>query len=252
MTNLFSLLFLASIFGFILGFVRPTLFSRFVKNPSRKKLSIIFIIAIITFSMLAVLIAGPSKKKTEVQPQTEVKTTEKAENTPTPTPLPTLTPTPTETPKPSPTPKPTVFHTSVIENINSFIAEKYPNFEITIWNKDLNLASEGQTPYEIILNGSFNKTIASNCDEAKKLSYYMLETLYKDNDIRPTISRVMITIPGYLRVSLGANDGVPMAENNSFSGPTNFWSVMEKMGLGENESGEMKNRTWGVYLTKCQ
>ena len=62
----------------------------------------------------------------------------------------------------------------------------------------------------------------------------------------------MITIPYYLRVSLGASDGVPMAEKGSFSGPTNFWTVMEQMGLGENESGEMKNRTWGNYLTKCE
>jgi hypothetical protein len=30
------------------------------------------------------------------------------------------------------------------------------------------------------------------------ISYYMLETLYKDNDVRPTLSRIMITIPYYL------------------------------------------------------
>jgi hypothetical protein len=37
-----------------------------------------------------------------------------------------------------------------------------------------------------------------------------------------------------------------MVQNDSVSGLTNFWTVMEKMGLGENEAGEMRNRTWGA------
>lgn len=49
MSFIFALLFLVSVFGFVLGLIKPTFFSRFVKNPSRKKLSIIFIIAIIVF-----------------------------------------------------------------------------------------------------------------------------------------------------------------------------------------------------------
>lgn len=140
----------------------------------------------------------------------------------------------------------------ITEYINNLIVEKYPNFEVIIWNENSEIASEGQIPYEVIFNGSFNKTIVSSCDGAKKLSYYILENFYKDNEIRPILSRVIITIPYYLRVSLGANDGVPMELNGSFSGPTNFWGIMEKMGLGENENGEIKNRTWGNYLTKCK
>ncbi len=163
--------------------------------------------------------------------------------------VPTKTPTPTKVP--APTKKPVAASKKVTEKINNLVAEKYPDFEVTIWNKNGDFASEGQTPYEIVLNGSFNKT-ASSCDAAKKTAYYMLETFYKDNEIRPTLSRVMITFPYYLRISWGASDGVPMAENGSFSGPTNFWNVVEKVGLGENEYGEMKNRSWATYLTKCE
>jgi len=169
------------------------------------------------------------------------------------TPKPTMQPTKTLTPTriPEPTKKPSITSKKITDKINNLVAEKYPGFEVTIWNKNSDFASEEQVPYEIVINGSFSKT-ASSCDAAKKTAYYMLETFYKDNEIRPTLSRVMVTIPYYLRVSLGANDGVPMEKNGSFSGPTNFWTVMENVGLGENESGEMKNRTWGNYLAKCQ
>lgn len=171
---------------------------------------------------------------------------------PTNTPKPTMQTTKAPTITPKPTIKPTAVSKKITEKINNLVSEKYPNFEVTIWNKNSDFASEGQIPYEVVLNGSFNKTVATSCDGAKKLSYYILETFYKDSEIRPTLSRIMITIPYYLRVSLGASDGVPMEKNGSFSGPTNFWNVMENMGLGENESGEMKNRTWGNYLTKCE
>lgn len=165
--------------------------------------------------------------------------------------VPTKKPTSTPTKAPVPAKKPVTASKKITDKINNLVAEKYPDFEVTIWNKNRDFASEGQVPYEVVLNGSFSKT-ASSCDTAKKTAYYMLEAFYKDTEIRPTLSRVMITFPYYLRVSLGASDGVPMEKNGSFSGPTNFWNVMENMGLGENESGEMKNRTWGTYLTKCE
>lgn len=152
----------------------------------------------------------------------------------------------------TPIEKPVITSKKVTEKINNLVAENYPNFEVTIWNKNKDFASEGDIPYEVVLNGSMSKPIVSSCNDAKKLSYYMLETFYKDSDIRPTLSRVMITIPSFLRVSLGAGDGVPMVEKDSFSGTTNFWTVMEKMGLGENETGDMENRTWGNYLTNCE
>lgn len=190
------------------------------------------------FVILISLIPGKSVKNSSPTKQATVSTTA--------TPATTKNPSPTTTVKPSDKPA-----SSALEKIEKLAIEEYPNFEVTVWNKNSDFASEGQTPYEVILNGLFNKVIASDCDGAKKLSYYMLESLYKDNDIRPTLSRVMITIPNYLRVSLGASDGVPMAQDGSFSGPTNFWTVMKKMGLGENERGELKNRTWGNYLTNC-
>ncbi|MBI2600485.1 hypothetical protein HYW42_00880 [Candidatus Daviesbacteria bacterium] len=174
----------------------------------------------------------------------------------------TATPPPTQNPSPKPTLKPLSSPvpavkpaneavSSTLEKIEKLVAEKYPNFEVTIWNKDSELATEGEIPYEVILNGSFNET-ASSCDAAKKASYYMLETFYKDNEIRPILSRVLITFPYYLRVSLGASDGVSMAEGSGFSGPTNFWKVVESAGMGENEQGEMEARSWAVYLTRCK
>ena len=124
--------------------------------------------------------------------------------------------------------KPSLRQRRITSKISDIVAKTYPEFEITIWNKNAHIASEGETPYELIINGRFNKAIASDCDEAKRLAYYMLETFYKDDEIRPTLSRVMITIPYYLRVSLGASDGVPMEEHGTFSGPSNFWDVMER------------------------
>lgn len=137
-------------------------------------------------------------------------------------------------------------------NVTDKINEIGRNFDVTIWNEQSELADEGETPYEVILNGSFTDPVASSCDEAKRVSYYILEKLYTDSEIRPTLSRVLITIPYFLRISWGASDGVPMAKNGSFAGPTNFWSVIESVGLGESEYGEMENRSWAVYLKNCE
>lgn len=170
------------------------------------------------------------------------------------TPIPTVTIKPTS--KPSPIAKPTNKPVSTaLEKINSLTAQKYPDFELTVWNKNSEFASEGQVPYEVVLNGLFNKAIVSDCSVAKRLAYDMVVTFYNDTEIRPTLSRILITIPNYLRMSLGASDGIPMAEKGllgGINGPTNFWNTMEQLGPGENENGDLKDRTWGNYLTRCE
>jgi hypothetical protein len=152
----------------------------------------------------------------------------------------------------NPTQTPEEVKVSSLQKIEKLSQEKYTNFELTVWNKDDDLAKENEVPYEVILNGLLNKPVASDCEGAKKTAYYMLEELYKDNDIRPSLSRVLITIPNFLRVSLGSTDGTQMADKGVFSGPTNFWTVMESMGLGEDETGDKSDRTWGNYLAKCK
>src|SRR3989344_8630274 len=46
----------------------------------------------------------------------------------------------------------------ITEKIENLVAEEYPNFEVSIWNKNSDLASEGEIPYEVLLNGSFSET----------------------------------------------------------------------------------------------
>lgn len=136
----------------------------------------------------------------------------------------------------------------LVNKINKVALKEFDSFEVSIWDKDSNFGSKGNPPYEIVLNAT---TTVKNCDVAKRKAYYAIEALYMDKDIRNNISRVLVTFPYYLRVSLGASDGVQMANNDVFSGPTNFWSVMEKTGLGEKETGSLSNRTWGNYLVNC-
>ncbi|PIZ24780.1 hypothetical protein COY48_01115 [Candidatus Collierbacteria bacterium CG_4_10_14_0_8_um_filter_43_86] len=42
MANLFGLLLLGSLIGLVVGVIKPTAFSRFLKNPTRKKILQIF------------------------------------------------------------------------------------------------------------------------------------------------------------------------------------------------------------------
>lgn len=120
--------------------------------------------------------------------------------------------------------------------------------EVTMWSGD-DFATEDNAPYNLVVNFPFNNIY--ECDNAKRMSFDIFKALYEDNDIRPKLSRVLITVPYSLRVSLGASDGTPMGEKKTFGGPTNFWKVMENF-LGEDETGDLGNRTWASYLTKCE
>ena len=176
------------------------------------------------------MIAPPSKKITENQAVNVI---------PTPTVAVTSTPTPIEE--------------TITNKINKLALKNYPSFEVTIFDENSNIDSKAKEPFEIVLNAPINGTIFNNCDEAKKIAYYTLEALYMNTDIRNKIDRVLISFPRYLRVSLGASDGVPMADKNNFSGPINFWKVIEVGGFTtENETGPWKNRTWATYLQNCQ
>jgi hypothetical protein len=112
-------------------------------------------------------------------------------------------------------------------------------------------ATEENAPYNVIVNFSMQHNISS-CWVAQTMSYDIMKALYSDQDVRKKIDRVLVTIPYFLRTSLGASDGVPLAENNSFSGPTNYWKLMSDVRFSyEDESGELSDRTWGVLFGNC-
>lgn len=123
--------------------------------------------------------------------------------------------------------------------------------EVTVWSGD-EFANEENKPYEVVINYSFDHSISS-CQSAKSVSYEIMKALYSDADARKDLRRVLVTIPYYLRTSLGSSDGIPLAEKNSFTGPTNYWSVMsDPRFAGEHETGEPENRTWGYLFGKCE
>lgn len=71
MDNLFLLLFLASLICLILGLIKPTIFNQFIKNTSRKKVSLVFSITAITFLILFGVTTDASNTNTNSQIQAD-------------------------------------------------------------------------------------------------------------------------------------------------------------------------------------
>lgn len=201
------------------------------------------------FLFLGVLF-GDNKSNKPKEIETIITPTASPQKQLTQTKVPTITPEPSK-PTVTPTSSPALSE-SVVSKIEKVVLSQFKGFEVTVWDKDARYGSKATPPYDVVLNTPLDKVTVSNCDEAKRLSYYTVETLYKDQEIGPKLGRVLVTFPYYLRVSLGSDDGIPMVTSGNFSGPTNFWTVMEKYGLGEKEIGNLSNRTWGVYLEKCK
>lgn len=140
MDNLFLLIFLASIIALIVGLVKPTAFSRFIKGEiTRKKIGTIFGIAIVASFVLFAITTDSSKNNNEVAPQPVVEDTqtvtenkndtpapvvEKTKTTPAPTPVKTETKT-----TPAPTPTPTPVSSETVSQKNAVRAAKsYLNY----------------------------------------------------------------------------------------------------------------------------
>lgn len=195
----------------------------------------LFIVVAITDSIQSQKVTSPTNNQNTVQvaqesPKTEPAQVKVEENKPTPTPVP-------------------VTETSSLDRINQIVANK-TGVSADVFSGD-DFANDSNAPYNVIVNLPFDHSISS-CFMAKSLSVDIVKALYMDEVVRGDLSRVIITIPYYLRMSLGASDGVPMAKNNVFNGPTVYWNTLEQFGLGEDETGKLENRTWGVYLTKCE
>lgn len=137
----------------------------------------------------------------------------------------------------------------IVDRINEITIKSYADFEVTIWDEEANFGVNANPPFEIILNAPLDVALNS-CNEAKTKAYDTIEALYMDTDIRNNISRVLISFPRYLRVSLGASDGVAMADKDVFSGPNNFWRVMEEFMKGKEIN--LEDDTWSQYLDYCE
>jgi hypothetical protein len=137
-----------------------------------------------------------------------------------------------------------------IEIIEEIVKEIEPDtFEITVWhNKEF--AEEGQTPYEIILNGSFQRRI--ECKWAKNLGYALVKSLYTNEKLKNKISNVKITIPYAIRFSLGAEDGYKITENNVWSGETNFWNSAKNLNAEEDNTIPLEKQTWFKGIGTCE
>ena len=139
MDNLFLLIFFASIIALVVGLVKPTVFSRFIKGEmTRKKIGKIFGIATIaSFVLFAVTTDSSKNNNNEVTQQPVVENTQtvtenKNDNTapviekttPAPTPAKTetkTTPAPTPTPTPAPTSSETVSQKNAVAKAKSYL-----------------------------------------------------------------------------------------------------------------------------------
>lgn len=195
----------------------------------------LFVVVVVTDSFPSQKVTSPTNNQDTVQVTQEFPKTEPMQEK-------------VEESKPAPTPEP-VTATSSLDRITQIVNEK-AGVSADVFSGD-NFANDSNAPYDVIVNLPFDHSISS-CFMAKSLSVDVVKALYMDATAREDISRVIITIPYYLRMSLGANDGVPMAEKNVFNGPTVYWDTLERLGLGEDETGKIENRTWGVYLDKCK
>lgn len=127
MDNLFLLIFFASVIALVVGLVKPTAFSRFIKGEiTRKKIGTIFGIAIVASFVLFAITTDSSKNNNEITQQPAVENTqavtENKNDNPasvvektTPAPAPAKTETKT-TPAPTPTPTPVSSETTSQKN----------------------------------------------------------------------------------------------------------------------------------------
>lgn len=133
MDTLFLLLFFVSFIALIVGLVKPTAFSRFIKGEiTRKKIVTIFGIATVaSFVLFGITTDSSKNNQATQQPATEnteattennnpAPVVEKTETTPTPAKTETKT-TPAPTPTPTPTPSVTVSQKNALAKAKSYL-----------------------------------------------------------------------------------------------------------------------------------
>ncbi len=182
MDTLFLLLFFASFIALIVGLVKPTAFSRFIKGEiTRKKIATIFGIATVASFILFGITTGTSQNNQATQQpateNTEVTTendnpapvVEKTETAPTPAKTETKT-----TPAPTPTPTPAPISSETVSQKNAVAkAKSYLNY--TAFSHDGLVAQleYDQFSYADAVYGADNSGANWNEQAAKKAKAYM-------------------------------------------------------------------------------
>ena len=102
---------------------------------------------------------------------------------------------------------------SGLERIDA-IVKNVGQFSTSCFTNNSNIATQSsKPPYEVIVNAPLNNY--SDCGSAKRDAYYVLEAIYNDSEINNKISRVLVTCPPFVRVSLGATDGIGITKSGS-------------------------------------
>ena len=191
MDNLFLLIFFASIIALVVGLVKPTAFSRFIKGEiTRKKIGTIFGIATIASFVLFAVTTDSSKNNNEVAPQPVVENTqpvtenkndtpapvvEKSKTTPTPTPVKTETKTtpPAPTPTPTPVSSETVSQKNAVKKAKSYLGYSAFSHDGLVAQLEYEQFSHADAIY-----GADNSGANWNEQAAKKAKSYMDMSAY--------------------------------------------------------------------------
>lgn len=182
MDTIFLLLFFASFVALIVGLVKPTAFSRFIKGEAtRKKIATIFGIATVSSFVLFGITTDTSKNnQTTQQPvaeNTEITTgnenpapvVEKTETTPTPAKTETkTTPAPTPTPTPAPTSNVTVSQKNAVAKAKSYLSYTAFSHDGLVDQLEYDQFSHADAVY-----GADNSGANWNEQAAKKAKSYM-------------------------------------------------------------------------------
>ena len=190
MDNLFLLIFFASIIALVVGLVKPTAFSRFIKGEiTRKKIGTIFGIATIASFVLFAITTDSSKNNNEVAPQPVVENTqtvtenkndtpapvvEKTKTTPTPAKTETkTTPAPTPTPTPTPVSSETVSQKNAVKKAKSYLGYSAFSHDGLVAQLEYEQFSHADAVY-----GADNSGANWNDQAAKKAKSYMDMSAY--------------------------------------------------------------------------
>lgn len=120
-------------------------------------------------------------------------------------------------------------------------------FEVTVWKDGAPPTPGAQPPFELIVNGTER---LDDCFAAKSALVEVMKNAY-EGEMRGKVSRVLLTVPGFLRASVGAADGQRTDWSPASAGPTATWDAIIRTKPYEDESGPLSSRTWGVALDGC-
>ncbi len=192
MDNLFLLIFFASIIALVVGLVKPTAFSRFIKGEiTRKKIGTIFGIATVASFVLFAITTDSSKNNNETTQQPVVENTqavtenkndnpapvvEKTKTTPAPAPAKTetkTTPAPTPTPTPAPISSETTSQKNAVRKAKSYLGYSAFSHDGLVAQLEYEQFSHADAVY-----GADNSGGNWNEQAAKKAKSYMEMSAY--------------------------------------------------------------------------